>query len=123
MTNREFLSAISTNGSLSADLREFALSAIARLDKRNEKRRNTPTKAQTANEPVKAAIAEAVENGAHFASEIAVVVGVSTQKVSALCRQMVDDGVLTVKTVKVKGKGEVKFYAVTEDGEDEGENA
>jgi hypothetical protein len=114
MTNREFYSAIAAIESVPADLRAFAEDAIAKLDKRNDKRRNTPTKAQVANEGVKSEILSAIEDGAHLASDIAAVVGVSTQKVSALCRQMVEGGQVSVSTIKVKGKGEVKYYTIAE---------
>lgn len=111
MTNREFFSAIA-DSDLSAELKEFALAEIAKLDNRNAKRRNTLTKEQIANEGVKAEILTAIGNGTATASEIAVAVGVSTQKVSALCKQLADSGLVEVSEVKVKGKGTVKGYTV-----------
>lgn len=122
MTNREFYTAITKIDTLPADLRDFAEDAIAKLDKRNAVRRDKPTKAQIANEGVKSEILSAIEDGAHLASDIAAVVGVSTQKVSALCRQMVEGGQVSVSTIKVKGKGEVKYYTIAEvETEDENE--
>lgn len=112
MTNREFLNAI-INGEVTDEVVAMAKAEIEKLDARNEKRRNTMTKEQTANEGVKAQIVEFIgDKTAVVASEIAQGVGVSTQKVSALCKQLVDEGKLTVADVKVKGKGSVKGYTV-----------
>lgn len=112
MTNREFLNAI-INGEVTDEVVTMAKKEIEKLDARNEKRRTTMTKEQVANEGVKAQIVEFIgDKTAVVASEIAQGVGVSTQKVSALCKQLVDEGKLTVADVKVKGKGSVKGYAV-----------
>ena len=112
MTNREFLNAI-INGEVTDEVVAMAKAEIEKLDARNEKRRNTMTKEQTANEGVKAQIVEFIgDKKAVVASEIAQGVGVSTQKVSALCKQLVDEGKLTVADVKVKGKGSVKGYTI-----------
>ena len=37
---------------------------------------------------------------------------ISTSKASSMCRQMVDENRLTVKDVKVKGKGEQTQYTI-----------
>ena len=47
-----------------------------------------------------------------IASEIAVALEISTQKTSALCRQLVENGTLNAEDVKVKGKGKVKGYTL-----------
>ena len=112
MTIRDFLTAVST-ASVDDDIKSFAVAELAKLDNRNAKRRATPTKEQVANEGVKNAIVAAVGEGARLAAEIAAIVGVSTQKVSALAKQLVDNGVLMVADVKVKGKGTVKAYRLT----------
>ena len=113
MTTREFLTAIST-ASVSDELKEFALAEIAKLDARNDKRRNTLTKEQKANEDIKALIVKAVANGAHLANQIAPTCEISTQKASALCRLLVESGELRVTDLKVKGKGVAKFYSIAE---------
>ena len=110
MTNREFFTAISTNDSVSDELKAFALAEIAKLDARNDKRRNTLTKEQKANEEVKVAILEAIGIGSMTASEVGGALGISTQKASALLKQLVNDGKLTCHEVKVKGKGSVNAY-------------
>ena len=113
MTKREFLEAVK-EAALSDEMTEFAVAAIEALDKRNTKRRETPTKAQVANEGIKAEILAALDEGAQFASEVAEKVGVSTQKASALLRQLVAEGKVAVAEVKVKGKGALKQYTVAE---------
>lgn len=122
MTNREFFTAIASNTTLSAELVEFAIEAITKLDKRNASRSSKPSKTAIANEPIKASIVEYVTAHANaLASDIAVACEISTQKASALCVQMVKDKVLTVCEVKVPKKGKVKAYslAVTDKGADE----
>ena len=112
MIKREFFNAI-INGEITDEVITMAKEEIEKLDARNEKRRTTMTKEQVANEGVKAQIVEFIgDKTAVVASEIAQGVGVSTQKVSALCKQLVDEGKLTVADVKVKGKGSVKGYTV-----------
>ena len=115
MTNREFYTAI-VNGTINEEVITHASEAIAKLDKRNAKRASKPSKKSLENVPIRAHIAGYLEEngGSHVASEIASALNLSTQKVSALCRQMVTDGVLTVGDVKVKGKGTQKSYALAE---------
>jgi len=110
MTYREFLSTVSASLADNAEVVAFASSELEKLDARNAKRRNTPSKAQLANEGVKDAIVAAIGVGSLTAAEIASACGVSTQKVSALCRQLVEAGKLKALDLKVKGKGTVKAY-------------
>ena len=111
MTNREFYTAI-VNSNVSDELKTFATDAIAKLDARNAKRSSKPSKKSLENEPIKVSIREFLADGSHLASEIAKGLDLSVSKVSALCRQMVGDGVLTVEDVKVKGKGTQKCYSL-----------
>ena len=111
MTNREFFTAI-VNSEVSDELKAFATDAIAKLDARNAKRASKPSKKSIENEPIKASIREFLTDGSHLASEIAKGLDLSVSKVSALCRQMVSDGLLTVEDVKVKGKGTQKSYSL-----------
>lgn len=114
MTNREFYKAI-IGAEVNEELKAFAKSEIDKLDKKNEKRKNTQTKEQKANEGVKSQIVEFIkENGASVASVIATGVGVSTQKASALCKLLCEDKVLVVSDIKVKNKGTLKQYALAE---------
>lgn len=109
MTNREFFTAITTSA-VSDELKAFAEAEIAKLDARNDKRRNTLTKEQKANEEIKVAILEAIGIGSLTAAEIAAKCEISTQKASALARLLVADGKVKALDVKVKGKGTVKAY-------------
>lgn len=112
MTNREFFTAI-VNSNVSDELKTFATEAIAKLDARNAKRASKPSKKSLENEPIKESIANLLVDGdARLASEIASSLELSVSKVSALCRQMVTDGVLHVEDVKVKGKGTQKSYSL-----------
>lgn len=110
MTNRDFYTAV-INANINDELTDFAKSEIAKLDARNDKRRNTMTKEQKANEEIKVTIVDFIGDKSDVvASDIAKGLALSTQKVSALCKQMVENGVLVVSEVKIKGKGAVKGY-------------
>lgn len=115
MTNREFFENV-INGTITEEMVAHATNAIAKLDERNAKRANQPSKKAIENEPIKANIKEYLartdEHDFATASEIATELELKVQKVSALCRQMVADGTLTVTDVKVKGKGTQKGYAI-----------
>jgi hypothetical protein len=111
MTNREFYTAVIASVD-NDELKAFATDAIAKLDARNAKRASKPSKKSLENEPIKASIREFLADGSHLASEIAKGLDLSVSKVSALCRQMVSDGLLTVEDVKVKGKGTQKSYSL-----------
>ena len=111
MTNREFFTAI-VNSEVSEELKAYASESIEKLDARNAKRTSKPSKKSIENEPIKASIREFLVDGSHLASEIAKGCEISVSKASALCRQMVGDGVLTVEDVKVKGKGTQKSYSL-----------
>ena len=108
MTKREMFEAIVT-GNITDEVIKMAEREIVKMDEKNEKRRNSPSKTALANEPIKAKIREILTTTPQSASEIAEKVEISTQKASALLRQI--DG-LTVTEIKVKGKGKVKGYAV-----------
>lgn len=112
MTAREYFNAILSIEGLSDELRTETEKAIARLDKRNEQRKDKPSKTQTANEPIKVAILELLSTGSMVASDIGRALNISTQKASSLCRQLVDEKKATVADIKVKGKGTVKQYSV-----------
>ena len=111
MTKREFLEKVIAMEN--DELTEFAKSEIEKMDARNAKRAHTPSKKAKENEPIKANIADFLaDKDFTVASVIAEGLEISTQKASALCRQMVNDGALTVTDVKVKGKGTQKGYKV-----------
>lgn len=116
MTQREFFTAVAEgqmNGTeITDEMVAYAKEAIAKLDARNAARKSKPSKKSVENEPIKVSIREFLEDGSHLASEIAKGLDLSVSKVSALCRQMVDSGVLKSEDVKVKGKGKQKSYSL-----------
>ena len=124
MTNREFFVAISNCADLTADLRDHATAQIAKLDAANAKRAETQSKKSKENEPIKQAIHNLLAaKGAMTSPDIAVALNeqgvtntdgepISTSKASSMCRQMVEDGQLSVEEIKVPKKGKMKQYAV-----------
>ena len=112
---RQFLNDIIA-GNATPEAQEMARTLLERLDAKNEKRRNTPSKAQVANEPLRQQVfAYVAQHPSALASEVATACELSsTAKASALLRQLVAEGECTVEEVKVKGKGKLKAYtAVT----------
>ena len=112
MTNREFYKAV-INSEVSEEIKAFAQEQIDKLDSKNEKRKNTQTKTQKENEGIKTQIVNLIEeNGSMVASVIATKLNISTQKASALCKQLVEEKELVVTDIKVKNKGTLKQYAI-----------
>lgn len=112
MTTREFLNAI-VSANLSDEMTDKAKALIASLDKRNSARKDKPSKTAIANEPIKKAIVDYLTaNGAKVSSEIGEALQMTTQKASALCRQLVEDGTLKSEEVKMPKRGKVKAYSV-----------
>ena len=106
MTNREFLNAV-ISAEINDEVIAHAKESLEKLDIRNAKRSERPSKTQIANEPIIKAIAELLTNEPMLASEIAEKCEISTQKASALVKKV--EGV-SVCDVKVKGKGTQKGY-------------
>lgn len=120
MTKREFLNEVIAviDGTSEVDvleLKEFAKAEIVKLDERNASRSSKPTKTQIENEPIKEKILEVLSTGEKMvASTIAERVEISTQKASALCRQLVESQKLKVEEVKIPKKGKQKAYSILE---------
>lgn len=116
MTKREFLKAIASMNGIDAELSLYAEQELKKMDEKNEKRRNSPSKKAQENEPIKKAIVEFLKDKEEPITASAIAENVegctSTQKASALCRQLVAEGKLTAVEVKVKGKGKQKGYNV-----------
>lgn len=114
ITMREFFEAVAESD-LDSEIIEKAKSEIAKLDARNAKRKGENSKRAKENEPIKAAILDYItENGKSVASVIGLAIGQSTNKVSALCKQMVEAGVLKKEDYKEKGKSAVNAYSLAE---------
>lgn len=110
-TMRKFLETVAT-GFTGAEEVEFAKAEIAKLDARNEARKGKPSKTAQVNAPIKDAIkAFVADNPGTTAEAIGIAIGQTTQKVSSLATQLVNEGVITsVDVKKVNGKGKVKSY-------------
>lgn len=113
MTNREFFTTIlSYDEDIPQALIEFARSELAKMDARNEKRKNTMTEEQLKNQKTKEKIVQLLSNTPTPAAEIGLELGLSTQKVSALCRQLVTEGAAIVTELKIPKKGKVNGYSI-----------
>lgn len=119
MTNREFYNEVIKAG-INEDITNFAKEAIAKMDKRNAARVSKPTKSQLANEGIKTLIVDYVtENGECEASVIAKAISTedavySTNKVVALCGQLVYNNTFKVEKKTVKSRGKRNFYSLAE---------
>ena len=112
MTNREFFNAI-INANVSDELTAHATAELEKLDKRNAQRSSKPSKTQLENEPIKAHLLEILAVKPMTASEIHEAdASLSTQKISSLCRQLVEAGKLAVEDVKIPKKGKQKQYTI-----------
>ena len=111
MTEREFLTGLNT-AQLNDAQKEYITERITKLDDRNEKRKNTPTKTQKENAELARAILKAVEGGAKLSTDLATELGVSPQKINGVGGVLVKAGQLTEGKVKIKGKGERTVYAL-----------
>ena len=113
ITLRDLLNAV-ISGDITEEIRTKAQAEIAKLDATNAKRAERAREKAKENLPIKQAIFDFLAaNGTKTTAEIAKGVEVlegSTPKASAMCRQMVESGQLTVSDVSVKGKGKQKAY-------------
>ena len=113
ITLRQLFTAV-IEGNITPAMQDKARAEIAKLDATNAKRAERAAEKAKENLPIKQAIFEyLVANGTKTTAEIAREVEVlegSTPKASAMCRQMVEGGQLTVSDVSVKGKGKQKAY-------------
>ena len=114
ITMRQFFEAV-VNGNITPSMVEKAKAEIAKLDATNAKRAEKAKAKAVEYEPIKSAIFEFLKaNGTKTTAEIAVGVGESSPKTSAMCRQMVDEGRLTASEVSVPKKGKQKAYTIVE---------
>lgn len=112
MTNREFYTNIA-NGTVTEAEIAFAAAAIEKLDSANEKRKNKPSKVAIENAPlVEKIVAEILGTEAVTAAQVGEILGVTTNKASALLRTAVASGKAVSADVKVPGKGTCKGYTL-----------
>jgi len=130
MAKRTALEAIAS-GNITVEVMTWVRNELDKMDEANAKRKDKPSKTALANQPIKEAIFSLLTvKGQMVASDIATALtaegitfndeGISTSKASALCRQMVEEGRLTVAEVKIPKKGKLKAYtAILVENEDE----
>lgn len=113
MTNRDFYTAI-INGTLTDEVKEFATSAIAKLDARNANRSAKPSKTQVENAPIKQALLDhlTATNGAFTEGELGEALNITHNKAGALARQLVAEGLATSAEVKFPKVGKRKVYSI-----------
>ena len=111
MTNREFYNAI-VKANINADITAHATAEIAKLDKKNAKRKATEGQIKTENKTLAEAILSALAGGSMLSANLAQAVGVSTQKVNGVAGEMFKLGMIDKFKVKVKNKGEQTAYAL-----------
>lgn len=122
MTTREFYTAV-ISANVAEDVTKFAENALAKLDEKNAKRKAEGSKTAKENVAIKANLVSAMEKGVTYTAAELFALGVegvtSTQKASALIRQVVKAGEAVESEIKIKGKGKVKGYTLiaSEDGE------
>ena len=110
MTKREFLTKIAAIEDV--ELAEFAQNELAKMDEANAKRKEKTSKKAEENQPLIDRIAnEILGTEPMTATDVATVMELSVQKVSALCRAAVAQGLAVQSEVKVPKKGTQKAYA------------
>ena len=121
-TNRMALTLVA-NGNITEEVKAWALNEIAKLDKKNAKRKAEEGTIKAENKPIADAILKALEGGSMISSTLAMTIGQTTQKTNGVAGEMVKLGMLTKFKVKVKNKGEQTAYELvaTEEVADEGE--
>lgn len=111
-TNREFFIEIS-KGLINEDTKTWALEHITKMNATSEKNRNRPSKARKDNEAALPAIAQLLEEHDLTASDLAIRLGVSIPKATALLKLAVENQIAFVRgEVKSTSKsgGKVKLY-------------
>lgn len=115
MTQREFFEKVIAT-STEAEIVEKAKELVEALNKKNAQRASKPSKTQIENEAIKAEILEYLAGGkVQTAPEIGVGIGISTQKASALAKQLVESGKVVQSEIKVPKKGKLKAYSLATD--------
>lgn len=114
MTKREFLTAVANTEGLSAELTQYALDEISKLDATNAKRRESdkPTKASLEAAAARESIIKFVMNSTEpvNADTICEGAGVSKGQVPSALRGLVTDGKVEKSIVKVDSKHRKTVY-------------
>jgi hypothetical protein len=117
MTNREFFTAI-INANINADITAHATAEVAKLDKKNAKRKAEGGGVKEENKPIAEAILTALADGTLTSTELTAKVNTilgtthSVNKVGGTAQVMAKNGTLVKGVTKVKNKGEVTTYTL-----------
>ena len=111
ITAREALTAI-VDGNLTDKVKVWAQNEIAKLDKKNAKRKAAEGEIKAENKPIADAILSALVNGQMLSADLAKAIGQTTQKTNGVAGEMCKIGALVKTKVKVKNKGEQTAYAL-----------
>ena len=112
MTKREFYENI-INGTINDDVINTAKDYLAKMNTAQASRSSSANaKRAEINKPIIDGMLAFFENsdGVHTAAEISTALEISVQKASALLRQMVATGLLTVEDVNIPKRGKQKGY-------------
>ena len=114
MTNRDFLTNVA-NGTINEDVIAHATASLEKMDAALAARKNKPSKKALENAPIiEHIVNEVLGSEPMTAGQVAEVVGISTQKASALLRAIVADNKAVATDIKVAGKGTCKGYTLAE---------
>ena len=101
------------NGKNMDKVKAWAENEIAKLDKKNAKRKATEGEIKAENKPIADAILVALANGSMVSTDLAKTIGQTVPKTNGVAGEMVKLGMLTKYKDKVNGKGEPKtFYSL-----------
>ena len=121
MTKRELYMAV-INGEITSEVIDGFKAEIEKIDRTNEERKTKITPRQEENLVIKGEIRRFFERTGqpHFIEEVVeameeVLPGITRQRCSALCVQLIEEGTLNVEDVRVKNKGKRKLYTLRED--------
>lgn len=112
MTKREFYENI-INGAITDEVITTARAYLEKMDAAQASRSSSATaKRAEINRPILEGMLAFFESidGVHTAAEVSTALGISVQKASALLRQMVASGLLTVEEISVPKRGRQKGY-------------
>lgn len=112
MTKREMYVTIINTNEITDEMKEFARKELEKMDANIEKRKNTLTKKQIENNTLKEKIVALLGDEPKTATTVGEEMEISTQKASALLRQLAEAGSVERVEVAVKGKGKQKGYKV-----------
>ena len=100
------------NGKNMDKVKAWAEGEIAKLDKKNAKRKAAEGEIKAENKPIAEAIIKALANGSMLSVDLAKAIGQTVNKTNGVAGEMVKLGMLTKEKVKVKGKGDQTSYSL-----------